>query len=167
LNFHLSARARKLVVAAIVSCLVVTPVSSVTAAAAGALKGTAQSAAVAPSAVRRGTDGQSAYKLAAHNAGVRYDRDVRMWDCWDVGTRPRLSAWNGTRWVRWSMGAVSRDRIKCGRKANKVVFSYHVSLLGRPIRHRAYHLVRVKEHCPGCQTASWTLPVLPPGAAAD
>jgi hypothetical protein len=121
---------------------------------------------VALSAARLGADGQSAYKLAAHNAAVRYDRDVRMWDCWSFGARPRLAAWNGDRWVRWSVGAVSGDRSKCGNKSNKVVFSYHVSLLGRPVKDRAYNLVRVKEHCPGCQTAKWTLPVLPPGAAA-
>jgi hypothetical protein len=61
---------------------------------------------------RVGADGKSAYRLAAHNAAVRYDRDARMWDCWDRGVRPRLSAWNGRRWVLWSRGAVSRDQRK-------------------------------------------------------
>jgi hypothetical protein len=116
---------------------------------------------------RVGTDGHSAYKLAAHNAAVRYDRDVRMWDCWGLGVQPRLSAWNGRRWVLWSTGRVSRDRSKCGNTRNKVVFSFHVALLGRAVSGRAYNLVRVKEHCSACQTARWTLPVLPPGAAAD
>ena len=119
-----------------------------------AVGATARSASVGSSAAGLATDGQSAYKLAAHNAGVRYDRDVRMWDCWALGARPRLSAWSGERWVRWSTGAVSRDRRKCGTTANKVVFSYRVTLLGRPVRGVVYNLVRVKEHCAGCQAAS-------------
>jgi hypothetical protein len=112
-------------------------------------------------------DGVSAYKLARHNAAVRYHRHVKMWDCWSSGVTPRFAAWNGSRWVRWSIGQVSTDVEKCpGPGKSKIVYSYYVSLKGVPVKNRAYHLVRVKEYCRGCETARWTLPVLPPGAAA-
>ena len=38
------------------------------------------------------------------------------------------------RWVPWATGVVSEDRRKCGSQTNKVVFSYHVTLLGRAVR---------------------------------
>jgi hypothetical protein len=88
-----------------------------------------------------------------------------MWDCWDRGVTPRFAAWNGRRWVRWSTGTVLTDVQKCPN-SNKVVYSYYVALKGTFVKNRAYRLVRVKEHCNGCITARWTLPVLPPGAAA-
>ena len=115
----------------------------------------------------RSSDGISAYKLANHNAAVRYDNRVAMWDCWDAGVTPRFSAWNGHKWVLWAVGEVTRDQQKCEAGKNKIVYRYEVSLKGRPVRNRAYNLLRVKEACPGCYTSHWTLPVLPPGAAAD
>lgn len=115
----------------------------------------------------RSSDGISAYKLAKHNAAVRYDKDVTMWDCWDSGVTPSFSAWNGRKWVLWTVGEVSRDQRKCQPGEKNVVYSYHVSLKGKPVRNRAYNLLRVKEACQGCYTSYWTLPVLPPGAAAD
>lgn len=121
----------------------------------------------ASAAVERSGDGKNAYKLAAHNAAVRYDRDVAMWDCWDAGVVPRLSAWNGRRWIRWAVAEVSKDATKCPEKGTrKAVYRYHVSLKGRPVDGFAYNLVKVKEHCRGCETSRWTLPVLPPGAGA-
>lgn len=88
-----------------------------------------------------------------------------MWDCWESGVTPRFAAWNGKKWVRWSVGAVSKDAKKCKGDTNKVVYSY-VSLKGKKVEGLAYRLVKVKEYCDDCVTSTWTLPVLPTGAAA-
>ena len=127
----------------------------------------AQASPAGAQSAERSSDGINAYKLAKHNAAVRYDKHVAMWDCWDAGVTPRFSAWNGRKWVLWAVGEVSRDQQKCEGSQNKIVYRYRVSLKGKPIRNRAYNLLRVKEACSGCYTSYWTLPVLPPGAAAD
>lgn len=109
---------------------------------------------------------QNGYKLARHEDAVRYRREARFWSCWTPGTRPMLSAWNGRRWVRWAAAERIPGFNRCGRRLDTVVFSFYTSLLGREVKDRAYHLLTVKEHCGGCETAKWTLPVLPRGAQA-
>ena len=89
-----------------------------------------------------------------------------MWSCWTAGTRPRLSAWNGRRWVQWAIAERIPGLDKCARGSDTVVFSFYTSLLGQRVKDRAYHLLRVKEHCTGCDTSAWTLPVLPKGTHA-
>lgn len=109
---------------------------------------------------------QNGYKLARHEDAVRHKREARYWSCWTPGTRPLLSAWNGRRWVRWATAERIPGFNKCGMRSDTVVFSFYTSLLGREVKDRAYHLLTVKEHCRGCETAKWTLPVLPRGAQA-
>jgi hypothetical protein len=109
---------------------------------------------------------QNGYKLARHEDAVRYRREARFWSCWTPGTRPLFSAWNGQRWVRWATAERIPGFNKCGGRLDTVVFSFYTSLLSRKVKDRAYHLLTVKEHCRGCETAKWTLPVLPRGAQA-
>lgn len=109
---------------------------------------------------------QNGYKLARHDDAVRYRRLARYWSCWTPGTRPILSAWNGRRWVRWATAERIPGFDKCRRRSDTVVFSFYANLLGREVKDRAYHLLTVKEHCGECETAEWTLPVLPRGAQA-
>ena len=111
-------------------------------------------------------DGISAYNLADHKTSVAYGSTVTMWDCWgrdsvpwDDGIVPKLSAWDGSRWVLWDVSSVSVDNAKCEKGDRKVVFTLQVDLKGRPTSGQSYNLVRVKEHCAGCETARWTLPV--------
>lgn len=44
----------------------------------------------------------------------------------------------------------------------KIVYTYTVSLKGRPSTTSSYNLLKVKEHCTGCETSSWTLQVVVP-----
>ena len=108
------------------------------------------------------SDGVDAYRLADHKSSVAYGAVVTMWDCWDPAGAPRFSAWNGARWVLWDVGAKSVDSKRCPSGDMKIVYTYTVSLKGRPSTASSFNLLKVKEHCTGCETSAWTLQVVVP-----
>lgn len=109
--------------------------------------------------VAAGSDGISAYRLEKRKISVAYRSTVTMWDCWDASARPRLSAWDGSRWVLWAVATTSVDNRKCESGQVKAVFTFQVALRGAPVAGSSFNLLRVKEHCPGCVTARWKMPI--------